>query len=197
MLREYCGYEGLILSFEPTPAVVTKLKQASQRDHLWHVFGIALGKENGLMPFRTMPPRFSVANSFRRIRNERLDAECHIVDVEVRRLADLLPELQAQYGFTRPFLKMDTQGFDLEVFQGAKQVWSSIVGLQSELTIESFYDDSPGWQESLEVYQGAGFALSAFVANNLDWFPRLREMDVLMFRPGASPGEVDGLASSS
>src|SRR3546814_18956639 len=41
------------------------------------------------------------------------------VDMQCRRLESLLPDLRRAHGFTRPFLKMDTQGHDLSVCEGA------------------------------------------------------------------------------
>src|SRR3546814_20557653 len=40
------------------------------------------------------------------------------VDMQCRRLESLLPDLRRAHGFTRPFLKMDTQGHDLSVGAG-------------------------------------------------------------------------------
>ncbi len=181
MLREYSGYRGLIISFEPTPSALSVLVEASEKDPLWHVQAVALGNSHGSATFRTMPDA-SVGNSFLELRQEDRP-EIVEVPVEVRRLADLLPELQSKFGFSRPFLKMDTQGFDLEVFAGAREVIHTIVGLQSELSVDPFYAGAPDWQQALSIYRQAGFTLSTLVANNTDWFPRLRELDCIMYRP--------------
>ena len=93
-----------------------------------------------------------------------------------------LQDLQQQYGFARPFLKMDTQGFDLQVFEGGGDAIQSFIGLQSELSVAPFYEGIPGWKNSLAHYEKAGFVLSALVPTNDDWSPRLREVDCLMYR---------------
>lgn len=183
MLRDYCDYKGLIISFEPTPDVLPKLRKNSQRDPLWHIQPTALGNSNGHATFRTMPAA-SVGNSFLPLEQSE-HPEIREVEVEIRRLADVLPDLQRQLGFSRPFLKMDTQGFDLEVFSGAQEVIQGIVGLQSEVSIDPFYTGAPTWQEALAVYQQAGFTLSTLLASSTDWFPRLREIDCVMYRPEA------------
>jgi len=41
------------------------------------------------------------------------------------------------------FLKMDTQGWDLDVFVGCGTCLASVVGLQSELSIRSVYEAMP------------------------------------------------------
>ncbi len=184
MLREYSYYRGLIVSFEPTPGVLPGLRKNSSQDPLWHIEPIALGNSTGRAGFRTMPASSSEGNSFLQLKQED-QPEITEIEVEVRRLSDILPGLREKFGFSRPFLKMDTQGFDLEVFAGAREVLPEIVGLQSELSVDPFYEGAPAWIEALSVYQAAGFTLSTLVANNLDWFPKVRELDCIMYRPEA------------
>jgi hypothetical protein len=78
---------------------------------------------------------------------------------------------------------MDTQGHDVSVAVGAGDRLSDFVGLQSELAIQRLYEDVPSYEEALEFYRGRGFELSALVPNNLGHFPRLLEIDCIMFRP--------------
>lgn len=186
MLREYSGYQGRIISFEPVPGVVAALRKNSDRDPLWHVQPVALGNTSGRATFRTMPSA-TEGSSFLALRQED-QPEIVPVEVEVRRLAELLPELQREHGFSRPFLKMDTQGFDLEVFAGAGDAIKTVVGLQSELSVDPFYAGAPDWQHALSIYRNAGFVLSTLFANNLDWFPKLREIDCVMYRPECYSG---------
>ena len=42
--------------------------------------------------------------------------------MEIRTLDEAFPELKARLGFHRPYLKLDTQGFDLQVLQGGPEV---------------------------------------------------------------------------
>ena len=49
--------------------------------------------------------------------------------------ADRFDELAATHGFKRPFLKMDTQGFDLEVLEGALPRIDRFLGLKSEVSM--------------------------------------------------------------
>lgn len=187
MLREYCGYRGLIVSFEPTPSALTPLRANSQLYPPWDVLPFALGRSSGQAIFHTLPGA-SVGNSLLEWRAEE-NIESVPVEVEVKRLGEIFPGLQRKFGFSRPFLKMDTQGFDLEVFAGADEALPSIIGLQSELSVEPFYEGAPDWNQALDTYRRAGFVLSTLVANNIDWFPRLREMDCLMYRPEFYPGQ--------
>ena len=81
---------------------------------------------------------------------------------------------------------MDTQGHDLAVAAGAGEELKAFVGLQSELAMVQLYAGSPSYREALDFYASYGFTLSAFVPNNFGHFPRLMEMDCIMFRESAS-----------
>jgi len=60
---------------------------------------------------------------------------------------------------SRVFLKMDTQGYDLEVFRGTSGCIDKIQGIQSELSIQALYKNMPHYLEVLEAYEAAGFDL--------------------------------------
>jgi hypothetical protein len=81
---------------------------------------------------------------------------------------------------------MDTQGHDLAVAVSAGEELKTFVGLQSELAIVRLYASAPTYREALDYYASHGFTLSAFVPNNFGFFPRLLEMDCIMFRESTS-----------
>lgn len=157
------GYEGLILSFEPSPDSFELLQAESASDRSWHAFAFALGAEAGEATLHQMVS--PVFNSLRLPttgetrhyeRNNRVVAE---VKVPVKRLDSVLPGLQHDFGFKRPYLKTDTQGFDLEVFAGASGAWSDILALQAELPIKRIYEATPTMLEALAAYEVGGFHL--------------------------------------
>lgn len=180
MLREYCGYTGYIVSFEPTPATFDRLVKNCSADRKWRGFNCGLGATSGTLTLHDNPGN-SEGNSFLAW-NSTSDRPTDSIEVEVKTLSSLFPALQAELGFRRPFLKMDTQGFDLQVFEGASEFHAAFVGLQSELALSPFYDGAPDWNESLSRYREAGFALSALIANNA-FYPEIQEVDCVMLRP--------------
>jgi hypothetical protein len=112
-------------------------------------------------------------------------------DVKVSTLEIELSKWRQELGFSRPFLKMDTQGHDVQVALGAGDKLREFVGLQSELAIRRLYANSPSYIEAIQFYEDMGFTLSAFVPNNAGtWtysFPYLIEMDCIMFRTDKLP----------
>jgi len=51
------------------------------------------------------------------------------------------------------FLKMDTQGYDLEVFKGASGCLDLIQGIQSELSVQPLYKNMPHYNKVLTEYE--------------------------------------------
>jgi hypothetical protein len=60
----------------------------------------------------------------------------------------------------RTYLKMDTQGFDLEVVRGAERVLPSVLGLQSEISVVPIYQQMPDYLTALATFKDLGFVLT-------------------------------------
>lgn len=149
------GYTGQILSFEPVEAEFRGLSARFQGDHGWSGHHLALGAENTTITIKV--PQDTVYTSI--LEAARAWKNYHTETICVRRLDGLLPELVPDHNSRRIFLKMDTQGYDIEVFEGAQGVLDSIVGLQSELSVVPLYKEMPHYIEALRVYEAAGFDL--------------------------------------
>ncbi|MDP3737769.1 MAG: FkbM family methyltransferase [Hyphomonadaceae bacterium] len=186
MLRRQAGYKGRIVSFEPIPEAAGQVRRKAARDPLWTVEELALADVSEQRAFNIMASsEFSSLSAPRTdevSRFDQLNRTERTILVQTRTLAEVFPRLQAEYGFKRPFLKMDTQGFDLKVLNGAEPVLSKFVGFQSELSIRRLYQDAVDFREALTFYQSLGFDLSALVPNNGGHFPALIEIDCIMIR---------------
>jgi hypothetical protein len=97
-------------------------------------------------------------------------------------LSRVYTRLKSELGFKRPFLKLDTQGFDVEIVKSGRDIIQDFVGLQSELSIRPIYEHSVDFREAISFYQELGFEMSALVPNNAGCFPLLVEMDCIMVR---------------
>ena len=105
------------------------------------------------------------------------------MEVEVRRLDRVVDETLGGLDGRRPFLKLDTQGYDLDVFAGAGHAIDRFVGLQSELSLMEIYKGMPGMQESLAAYEGAGFEIAAlYPVSRQTRTARVLEYDCVMVR---------------
>jgi FkbM family methyltransferase len=186
MLRR-AGYRGQIVSFEPVPDLHAALVKASAADERWSVHQMALGRTDGSMHMNVVPGTMSSLLSPSEYGTRRYSQlrDVHEVEVPVRRLdglLDTLPELQGR----RLFLKMDTQGFDLEAFAGLGDRVEQVVGLQSEVALLTIYDDMPRLPEALPVYEAAGFGVTGFYPVTREWRTwRVLEFDCVMARADA------------
>lgn len=185
-LREKVGFKGTILSFEPQPAPFRVLEHWSRRDGRWHAFPFALGANAGEVEMHVMSKLWfsSMLAPSASTPKEMVNHNTPVgtIRARVERLADYYDVLAAAHGFARPFLKLDTQGFDLEVLQGALPRIAHFVGLQSELSIIPIYVGMPDWKTALAEYCKAGFDLTAFFPVSRDRQLRAIELDVVMVR---------------
>jgi FkbM family methyltransferase len=185
MLRKGAGYKGPIVSFEPIPKAAEIIRKKAKGDSRWYVEQVALDKAAGTATFNVMSEdQFSSLhapseNEVDLFKEKNRVAEQ--ISVETVSLKDVFDKYQKLLGFKRPFLKMDTQGHDLEIAQGGEAVLKSFVGLQSELSIKKIYDNTHDFTKVIEYYRSQGFELSAFVPNNEGHFPKLIEIDCVMY----------------
>jgi FkbM family methyltransferase len=179
------GYEGEIASFEPVPRAFEELERKAKRDDRWTVHRLALGREDGTTTMNVVHGTLSSllpATKFGAGRYPRLQ-EPEPVEVEVRRLDRVVDETLGGLDGRRPFLKLDTQGYDLDVFAGAGNAIDRFVGLQSELSLMEIYKGMPGMQESLAAYGGAGFEIVAlYPVSRQTRTARVLEYDCVMVR---------------
>jgi hypothetical protein len=88
-------------------------------------------------------------------------------------------------GITAPriFLKIDTQGYDLEVVKGAAGCIDRISGLQSEIAVTPVYENMPNYLKSLSYYESLGFDLmNLFTVTRTTGYESILEYDCLMAR---------------
>ena len=103
-------------------------------------------------------------------------------EVKIKPLDSLLDEILTLVPEPRIFLKMDTQGYDIEVVKGASKCIDKVLCLQSEIAVRSSYINMPSYLDALRYYESLGFEL-------VDLFPASRnpegcvvEYDCLMVR---------------
>jgi hypothetical protein len=107
-------------------------------------------------------------------------------DVPLRRLDGMLDSVLAHVTDPRPYLKLDTQGFDLEAFAGLGERSADFVGMQSELALKQIYDSTPRLVDGLQVYEEAGFEVSGmFPVSRETQTARAIEFDCIMVRADA------------
>lgn len=104
-----------------------------------------------------------------------------VEEVCIATLDDLAPDILATS--RRPFLKMDTQGFEGSVLDGGALTIERLVGIQTELSFVPLYDGAQPYSDTLDRIRGAGFELMGIEPGFLDKRNgQLLQADALFFR---------------
>jgi FkbM family methyltransferase len=156
-LRKYTGFGGDISSFEPTPASYTTLVSAAEADGRWRVFNMALGSTQGSVQLNTYIGDGQM-NSIRSIGSD-LSPSGPPVVVDLKRLDKVWPDLHQDPATT--LLKTDTQGYDLEVLQGAGELMERIPATLMEVAVQPLYDGAPTLRTVAAFMDDLGFEMTA------------------------------------
>jgi FkbM family methyltransferase len=194
-LRDRVLYDGPIVSFEPLSRHVAALRERSRGDRDWHIEGYALGSSDGARPINVMvSDQFSsfLEPDHARMREySGLNTPCNTEMVTVRTLDVVMPVLQERIGFERPYLKIDTQGFDIEVLRGGRDSLPGIKALQTEASVINIYKGMPQYMETIRFLDERGFDITGFYPVSRDSALRLVEFDCVMINRTARVAPTD------
>jgi FkbM family methyltransferase len=195
MLRQ-AGYGGPILSFEPLVEPRAALARAAGEDPLWRLAPpLALGDRAGeatidvsaesdmssILPqaamLRDLSPSSAVLER-RRVTTARLDARETLLDPAWRRM----------------HLKIDVQGYEPQVLDGAAGLMDRIATLQLELALEPVYVGETGWRAMVDRLTEAGFRLALVLPGYFERkLGRMLQFDGVFIRHDAGDPAADHL----
>jgi FkbM family methyltransferase len=179
------GYRGRIVSFEPLSAAWEQLVAASRSDSLWQVAPrAAIGNEDGEIEIHVS------GNSMSSSVLDMLDAHAIAApgSAYVGREKVLLRRLDTvAVDYLRPdsslFVKIDTQGYEDRVLQGASNLLKNTVGLQLECSLVPLYEGQLLYDEMSRRLKALGFALWGITPGFFDpGNGRLLQIDATFFR---------------
>lgn len=182
------GWRGDIVSFEPVTAVHEALARNAARDANWQAApAMALGATDGeteitvsyesdmssLLPLR--PEILKVSPTSAPERRER---------VTMRRLDSVFDEYVPNGA--RVFVKIDTQGSENVVLDGAAKSLERIIGLQIEVSLVPLYTGEASWRDIVDRIEAAGFELRFLLPGYFDrHLMRMLQFDGVFFRRDA------------
>ncbi|MBE9046128.1 FkbM family methyltransferase [Pleurocapsales cyanobacterium LEGE 10410] len=186
MLLRKLGYAGKIVSFEPLSSAYSRLKTISDKDSLWEVAPrTAIGNENNEIEINISAN--SQSSSVLGILDSHLKAASNsaYVGSETVKLSRLDTVAQGYLdNASSVFLKIDVQGFEKQVLEGATKILPQIKGIEIELSLVPLYQGQPLFQEMLDLLDGLGYELYAVIPGLADpKTGRLLQMDGIFFRP--------------
>jgi hypothetical protein len=104
-------------------------------------------------------------------------------EVDVRTLNDSWQEFLDGLPQSRVFLKLDTQGSDLEVLKGATRLLPRLVGVQLEAALVPIYEQVPTFPETVLYLNSLGLGLTGMFPVSRDSLLRLIEVDCVFVNP--------------
>ncbi len=177
-LREE-GYKNHIVSFEPVKACFAQLQERAQNDSRWDCRNVAVGSEEGSLTINV--GNNSQISSLLQLgdKQKKIDPQFAYVSqetVQVVTLDSLLPSLQSKG--QRIYLKMDVQGFEMEVLKGAAQSLVAVTAIECELSLVPLYTGGPLIDEMIGFLGRHGFECVNLSTNYWDrQAPRVLQMD--------------------
>lgn len=159
-IRE-AGFVGRIVSFEPLQDAHAKLQLESDHDDNWHVAPrVAIGAHKGEVEINVAGNSFSSSILNMLPDHEKVAPDSSPVGVQHTLLAPL--DVAARSYIREDdvsFIKIDTQGYEDRVLEGATDILARAAGLHVELSFVPLYEGQPLFDEIVERVRGAGFCM--------------------------------------
>lgn len=192
MLRNI-GYKGRIVSFEPVRESFDALESCRPHDREWIRIRSALGDETGSRSINVASS--TDLTSFLPSKPGTVDwghdaglSTDHVETVPIVRLDAVFGHCVEGLRNARVHLKLDTQGWDMEVIRGATVSLPEIWTMQSEISVLPIYKSMMPWLDALSLLQSKGFAITELVPVASDRGLRVIEFDAVMVRDSISSG---------
>ena len=179
------GYAGSILSFEPLEEEHARLIAHANSDDKWFIAPrMALGAECREIEIHVAGNSASSSILPMNQLHESAAPESRYIGVQrvpLRRLDEV--SHPAIDGRRKLLLKIDTQGYEMSVLEGAQKLLPQVSGVQLELSVAQLYDGQVLYLEMLQWLQARGFNLWSVIPGFVDPSSvRMLQFDGVFFR---------------
>ncbi len=155
-LRAY-GYPHEIVSFEPAPESLARLRRRAAFDPRWSVRAEAASNENATLQLGTADNFSSVLPQSDRLAQLFPDSiPTRVAPVKACRLDAAGLDLPAG---RRTLLKLDVQGYELQVLDGATGILDAVAAVETELSVVPLYAGQGLLTDVASRLESAGFHL--------------------------------------
>jgi FkbM family methyltransferase len=155
------GYKGNIVSFEPLSQAYTELLSNAKNDSNWIINSrCALGDRAGESVINISGN--SVSSSILEMMASHVDAANKSIYIDQETVpVQTLDSLVNNYvsNDKKFFLKLDTQGYEWQVLNGASHTLSLVDGILLEVSLVELYKGQRLWKEIIERLERCGFTI--------------------------------------
>ena len=178
------GYKNLIISFEPVASAFSKLNKVCLKDKKWICNNFALGNYNGEAEINVAENLVSSSILKMEKTHEEASPKSNYVSSE-KILVKTLDSIFNAYESTSRniFLKLDVQGFEKKVLEGAENSLTKIRGIQIEMSLDNLYESELLFDEMKLLIESKGFELCSLEPSGLSKANgKLLQVDGIFFR---------------
>lgn len=186
------GYAAWIISFEPLAEPFARLSDIAAQDSRWDVVRTAVGDRDGEIVIHVAGNDGASSSALPMLDAHLVAAPsaAYVADekVPVQRLDALVG---GQVEGRRCFLKLDVQGFERNVLDGAASILAGghVLGVQAEMSLVPLYDGSMLWRETVDRMSATGYELASLMPGFTDTTTgRLLQADGVFVRTDAPAG---------
>jgi len=154
------GYRRRIVSFEPLSDAFEKLSIAANSDAQWQVKNFALGAEKTKHCINISANSHSSSILDILETHTRAEASASYIgkqEIEINTLDSVFNDIYKKE--KEILLKIDTQGFELNVLKGAKNSLQYINTIQLEMSLRPLYDGQPIYHQLMDFLHSNGYTL--------------------------------------
>jgi FkbM family methyltransferase len=178
------GFQGTIISFEPVNSVFKKLNKKSKKHDFWESHNFGLGSKDEKAWINISENTFSSSLLEIMPNHVKSAPESRIVNKEsitIKKIDTVFDSLVNENEII--LLKIDVQGFEKKVLEGAEKSLKKIKGIQIEMSIEELYKGEMLFIDMINFLKPYGFKLCSFENGFYDEESgKLLQVDGLFFR---------------
>ncbi len=154
------GFDGRIISFEPLSEAFSELEKKADQDDQWFAENFALGNKNEIAEINIagnslssslldmLPVHVKSAPESEYIGKEK---------IEVKKMDSVFDQYCSKQD--NILLKIDTQGFEKHVIEGASKSLKFIDTIQMEMSLIPLYKDEMLCMDLIKILNGLGYSL--------------------------------------
>ena len=166
----YLGYAGRVVSVEPLRSEYAELEKRASKDPAWQTRNYALGDHDGMQEINVAENLVSssLLNVLpRHIASEPKTRSIGKQTIEVRKLDSIFDDICLSEDI--PYLKLDTQGYEMRILEGAEQSLDKIHTIQIEMSLIPQYHGETLLPEMTNWLDSRAYVLVGIETAHSDW----------------------------